>query len=589
VTEPGALRGAIYIRVSSAQQADRDFDPEGYSIPAQREACERELAKRGATKELEEVDRGETGTNARRPGLQRLLKRIEERRDIDLLVVHKVDRLARNRLDDALLYHQLTKMGITLVSASENIDDTPAGRLMHGMLATFAEYYSNNLATEIKKGLYQKHKLGGTPFRPPIGYRPVRKLVEGREVRTIELDPERAPLVKRAFELYAAGDWSLIRLTAHLRQEGLISRPTPKQGGRPLAVGTVHKVLKNPYYMGIVEYAGKRVLGRHDALVDGETFDRVQTLLAAARLGGERPSKHEHYLRGTIVCAECGGRLLFGRHRSKTGATYDYFSCNNRASRARGRVRCSTGYYAVGDVERRVEALYGTVRLPDSAMALVRQEVARDIAERTAIVRKEAAKHERRIEQIEANQAKLVQLYYRDLVSEDVLEREQDRLREEKEAATRLLDVASLTAGAVEGSLEAALAAAADPQGSYLTGTALERRVMNKTFFERIEVGADGDITDIRLTPVYRALKTWHPGLGRPPGRLSSPARVRPSSRPVHHLRKVQTLVPKKRTGPGFVLSAPWAAVRASWPVLRPSSGAGPGRPKEGCQAATAA
>jgi len=61
-------------------------------------------------------------------------------------------------------------MNVTLVSASENIDATPAGRLMHGMLATFAEYYSNNLATEIKKGLHQKHQLGGTPFRTPVGY-----------------------------------------------------------------------------------------------------------------------------------------------------------------------------------------------------------------------------------------------------------------------------------------------------------------------------------------------------------------------------------------------------------------------------------
>ena len=70
---------------------------------------------------------------------------------VKYLIVHKVDRLARNRLDDATLYQKLVGMGIKLVSASENIDETPAGQLMHGMLATFAEYYSNNLATEIMK------------------------------------------------------------------------------------------------------------------------------------------------------------------------------------------------------------------------------------------------------------------------------------------------------------------------------------------------------------------------------------------------------------------------------------------------------
>jgi DNA invertase Pin-like site-specific DNA recombinase len=89
---------------------------------------------------------------------------------VKYLIVHKVDRLARNRLDDATLYQRLVGMGIKLVSATENIDDTPAGQLMHGMLATFAEYYSNNLATEIVKGLTRKHEQGGTPFKPPIGY-----------------------------------------------------------------------------------------------------------------------------------------------------------------------------------------------------------------------------------------------------------------------------------------------------------------------------------------------------------------------------------------------------------------------------------
>jgi hypothetical protein len=160
---------------------------------------------------------------------------------------------------------------------------------MHGMLATFAEYYSNNLATEIKKGLYRKHEVGGTPFKPPIGYRPVRKLVEGREVRSIELDPERAPLVGLAFDLYATGTWSLVRLTAYLHEAGLVSRPTPKQGARPLVVGTVHKMLKNPYYMGIVQYSGRRSIGLHERIVDPDTFDRVQLLLAAARQGRDRP------------------------------------------------------------------------------------------------------------------------------------------------------------------------------------------------------------------------------------------------------------------------------------------------------------
>src|ERR1019366_808663 len=166
------------------------------------------------------------------------------------------DRLARNRLDDATLYQQLVGMGITLVSASENIDATPAGRLMHGMLATFAEYYSNNLATEIKKGLQQKHLKGGTPFRPPLGYQSRRELVGSADIRTVEIDSERAPLVQQAFDLYATGDWTLNRLTEHLEAQGLTHRATGKRGERPVPRSRIHAMLRNPYYIGVVKYCG---------------------------------------------------------------------------------------------------------------------------------------------------------------------------------------------------------------------------------------------------------------------------------------------------------------------------------------------
>ena len=110
----------------------------------------RQLAGCGVAKAY--IERAESARSDNRPVLQKMLKDLPAL-SVKYLIVHKVDRLARNRLDDAQLYERLLGMGITLVSASENIDETPAGRLMHGMLATFAEYYSNNLATEITKGL----------------------------------------------------------------------------------------------------------------------------------------------------------------------------------------------------------------------------------------------------------------------------------------------------------------------------------------------------------------------------------------------------------------------------------------------------
>src|ERR1035437_9801649 len=211
---------ALYVRVSSTGQLGRDGDDDGdgYSIPAQVAAWERKAADLGADVVKSYVERAESARSDDRPVLQYMLSELPRLR-VRYLIVHKVDRLARNRLDDATLYQKLVGIGITLVSASENIDSTPAGRLMHGMLATFAEYYSNNLATEIKKGLQQKHLKGGTPFRPPLGYQSRRELVGSADIRTVEIDSERAPLVQQAFDLYATGDWTLNRLTEHLEAQ----------------------------------------------------------------------------------------------------------------------------------------------------------------------------------------------------------------------------------------------------------------------------------------------------------------------------------------------------------------------------------
>ncbi len=103
-------------------------------------------------------------------------------------IINKVDRLARNRLDDAIIHSTLRGANITLVSVTENIDESPSGMLMHGILASMAEFYSLNLAQEVLKGMTQKASIGGTPTKAPVGYLNVRTTdAKGREAR-IERD-----------------------------------------------------------------------------------------------------------------------------------------------------------------------------------------------------------------------------------------------------------------------------------------------------------------------------------------------------------------------------------------------------------------
>src|SRR5690606_23324619 len=103
------------------------------------------------------VERGVSGTTTNRPALQAMLRYLEEEQgNIDYVIVHKLDRLARNRADEVTLTTRFTELGLRLISTSENIDQTPGGMLLQGIMSSIAEFYSRNLANEVLKGMNEK-------------------------------------------------------------------------------------------------------------------------------------------------------------------------------------------------------------------------------------------------------------------------------------------------------------------------------------------------------------------------------------------------------------------------------------------------
>ncbi|HIY65890.1 MAG TPA: recombinase family protein, partial [Candidatus Agrococcus pullicola] len=302
------LTAITYQRVSTKEQAAKGGRDEGFSTPAQREANARKAESLGARVVAEFVDAGESARSADRPDLQRMLEYIATHQ-VTYCIVHKVDRLARNRVDDVEIHRRLVEAGVTLVSATENIDETPSGMLLHGIMSSIAEFYSKSLATEVTKGLTQKFESGGTPMRAPIGYLNVRKRDEqGREYRTVDIDPDRAPLVRWVFEQYATGDRTVVDVLAEVTARGLTTVPTPKRPSGPVARSGFFKLLRNPYYVGIVRYKGAEQPGAHEPLIDIDTWQQVQTLLNTRKIASERRRSHDHYLKGSLFCGSCGSR-----------------------------------------------------------------------------------------------------------------------------------------------------------------------------------------------------------------------------------------------------------------------------------------
>jgi site-specific DNA recombinase len=480
--------GVSYLRVSTKEQAKKGGEAEGYSIPAQREANNRKAASMGVVIIEEFVDAGESAKSADRPDLQRMLKFLAENH-VDYVFVHKVDRLARNRVDDVEITMAIKKSGATLVSATENIDETPSGMLLHGIMSSIAEFYSRNLATEVHKGMSQKAMAGGTPGKAPLGYLNVaRRTPDGHEERTVELDPERAELIIWAFVAFAAGDWTLRSLADELQARGLTTRRTPKLPAKPIAPNVLHKILTNPYYKGEVIYKGVAHPGRHQPLVDPVTWQKVHDVLAA-HLVGERQREHRHYLKSSVYCGTCESRLIITNAKNRYGVIYPYFVCLGRHQK---RTTCTRKAMLVSTVEKMIEEYWATVRLDPDLRNLVEQGLRTELAasrreaeaERKHLVAEKAS--------LQAKRKKLIEAIYSGAVPMDLIASEQEAITSQLAGIEERLGTAAQAIEVVEANLVAALDLARDCHGAYLAADPYLRRLFNQAFFTHLYIDEDG-------------------------------------------------------------------------------------------------
>jgi DNA invertase Pin-like site-specific DNA recombinase len=494
------LRAVSYVRVSTLDQTRRGDGPDGLSVPAQREANRRRAADLGALVAAEFVERGRSGRSMERPELKRMLDYVESH-SVDFVIVHKIDRLARNRADDAAITAQIAAAGTRLVSTSEAISPTPSGRLLHGIMASIAEFYSQNLATEVLKGMREKAIQGGTPGRAPIGYLNQRAAGgNGQDVRTVGIDPVRGPLIRWAFTAYATGEWTCAELAAELASRGLVTRPGPSRSPVPLGAKHCGRVLRNPYYKGVVTFNGVEHAGAHEPLTDDGTWATVQGVLAARRTG-ERSRKHDHYLKGTVFCAGCGRRLILQHTVNRSGRVYEYFVCPRRATGCPQRKALP-----IASVEERVAQQYRRLALAPHERVLVEEAALAELRarEEPARIRLDGIAGE--LERIGASRAKLFDAYYSEAWVRDVFLAEQRRLKKEQfrlEAERVSLDPGG--DGGVD-EMRAALDVLESIPDAYDAATASARKLLSRAVFARILFGGEPTETRAELNEPYASL-----------------------------------------------------------------------------------
>ena len=489
-----AKKAVSYIRVSTRGQAERGGENvEGFSLPAQREANKRKASELGAFVVKEFADRGQSAKSADRPQLQAMLKYVKEHKGmIDYLIIHKVDRLARNRGDDVEINRILQEAGVQLVSTSENIDSSPAGKFLHAIMSDIAEFYSNNLANEVMKGLTQKAKSGGTIGRAPLGYKNVVLYDDrSREERTVVLDEERAPLVQLAFQMYSTGDWNLRELANYLAERGLDVPPKPKLPGKQINKRLLSSILRNPYYKGLIKWKGAYLPGSHTPLVSKELWQTVQDQLDLHR-SGERHRIHEHYLKSTVYCEECGGRLLIHNAQSRSGEIYPYFVCSNRVRKANN---CQHKAILIEDIENKMVTLYNRITISQTTKEELKVWITDFIEESKKEYTVEHSSLRKEKEKLERQQLKLMNAHYEDLIPMNLFKKEQERISSLMIGIDNRLMMHTDYGKQAKDNFTKILEIMEDCNKLYATAPENIKRAFNQAIFEKVLVSSEGDLT----------------------------------------------------------------------------------------------
>lgn len=311
----------IWARVSSREQK------EGYSIDAQLRTCRDRTTKNGWTVVREFVVAESAKRGAERLVFNEMFRWVRanaKRERIKAILAHKLDRVCRNMRDAVRLQELEDTCGVQLAFVDNQFGPGAAGALSFNVMAAVAQYYSDNLRSEVLKGMDEKVRQGWPTGLAPFGYINVADKAE-----PVQPHPEESKAVVRVFNLYATGQYTFESLAQKLAGEGFIYRPSTPRFTR----SSLSHILNNRFYAGELHRNGNVHKGKYRLLIDRQTFDTCQDILNGKN---RRMAHHVHVLSGGIIrCAHCGFAVTGERIRRKLldGSVREhvYYRCANNS------------------------------------------------------------------------------------------------------------------------------------------------------------------------------------------------------------------------------------------------------------------
>ena len=314
-------KAIIYYRVSTEDQAQF-----GVSLEQQKNNCLSYAEREGWEVVKIFHDDGVSAKTVERPSLQAMLQYCNKNyKQIDYLIIYKVDRLSRNVNDYSSILFMLNKLNIKLVSTTEAIDDTPIGKFVGNIMAANAQMDNEIKGQRVSACMMERVKQGIWCWKAPFGYKNSRNELNKK---VITVDEKRAELIKLIFNKFSNGLYTLEDLRKITNDDGL---KTWK--GKPISSQSINKIIKNKFYIGIMTVGLVEYEGTHEKLINEELFYKCQAVLnkrhRADNISVSRKSE-DFPLRHFVICAFCGRPMTAYYSTGKMGGKYPYYRCYNR-------------------------------------------------------------------------------------------------------------------------------------------------------------------------------------------------------------------------------------------------------------------
>ena len=326
------IRAALYARVSSERQ---DVD---LSVSAQLRALREYAEKNGYVVSREYVDEAESGRAANRPEFRKMLEDASSPEGpFKEILVWKFSRFTRKREHAVAFKSMLRRRGIRVVSITEHADDSPTGRLLEAIIESVDEFYSENLAQEVVRGMREAASRGfWMSSNPPYGYQKIYVRDGAKKRPRLEIDPVPAAVVRRMFDMVDSGH-SILDIVRTFNREG-ISSPTKKRWSKTV----VHQMLNRETYTGTMIWGLEakdnappvRVKNAFPAIVPEAQFHRVSRLMSSRAPTKIHPWRvaSSYLLSGLVKCGGCGHS--FCGSAAKSGR-YFYYVCQSLVKRGK--------------------------------------------------------------------------------------------------------------------------------------------------------------------------------------------------------------------------------------------------------------